>query len=453
MKRGELDSGAGAFADLEQTEAAQLTRCIRVLLRRPLLRAGGPDGGVLPVVRRYRSRLQTFFSAYCGYRLVVESTFARLYKTGPGLDGTRGASASTTGAPFTPRAYAYLALTLAVLTGSGPQVLLSGLVADIRSAAAEAELPTPDDITGRRALVAALRHLVALGVLTETDGSLAPWVEDTTAEALISIDVELLRHLVAAPLRQASDARSLLELAADPGPGGARHAVRRRIIEDPVVHVADLSTEQVSWLRSAHRGEARLLEERLGLRLELRAEGAAAVDDEDYLTDLHFPGTSTLARCCVLVLPDLLEDPETRRADGWYTVTPARLRRACAELVERFPDAWSKDARDDPDALADQVAHRLREVGLAQPGGDDLVLLSPAAHRYTPVPDDSPRELRAQERQEPAAGEAQPAVLALFDDSEGAAVGAGPGPDPADAPAASAVGGEDGPVNGDEGAG
>ncbi|WP_156185003.1 DUF2398 family protein, partial [Allosalinactinospora lopnorensis] len=190
-----------ALEGLDAIEAAQVRRCARVLLRRPLLRAEGADGETLGAVRRYADRLQALFAGYLGYRLVVEPTFARLYKPPRASDGVRRAH-KTNGAPFTPRGYAYLALVLAVLAGSSGQALLSGLVAEVRAAGAEAGLDLGTGIVDRRALVAALRHLIDLGVLTETDGAVAPWTDDADREALLTVDVELLGHAVAAPRAQ-----------------------------------------------------------------------------------------------------------------------------------------------------------------------------------------------------------------------------------------------------------
>ena len=48
-----------ALDGLDAIEAAQVRRCARVLLRRPLLRAEGPDGEALGTVRRYADRLGT----------------------------------------------------------------------------------------------------------------------------------------------------------------------------------------------------------------------------------------------------------------------------------------------------------------------------------------------------------------------------------------------------------
>src|SRR5690606_37799395 len=61
---------ATVLEGLDSIEAAQVRRCARVLLRRPLLRADGPEGEVLPAVRRYTARLPALFAGYLGYRPV-----------------------------------------------------------------------------------------------------------------------------------------------------------------------------------------------------------------------------------------------------------------------------------------------------------------------------------------------------------------------------------------------
>ncbi|MFC7330666.1 TIGR02678 family protein [Marinactinospora rubrisoli] len=421
-----------ALRGLDEIGTAQLRRCVRTLLRRPLLRADGPDGDVLATVRRHADRLQTLFQSYLGYRLVVEPTFARLYKTDPPTGGTRGAH-KPNGTPFTPRGYAYLALVLAVLTGGGGQLLLSGLVADVRAAAAEAGLELGTGIVDRRALAAALRHLIDLGVLTETDGSVAPWAEDAGREALLTVDVELLRHLVAAPLSRvvapgepvagneagmdsspsgcgAGSAPSGCGAGSAPSGRGAGevHRLRRRLVEDPVVHRSDLSPAQRAWLRQNLRREAELLEDVTGLRLEARAEGVLAVDPDGYLTDLAFPAAGSTARVALLALAELtVADAEDARdgdrhdggrpsggapgdedpAPGWRVVSAERFAAAVAGLVDRYPRAWSREAVRDADRLTQAVARTLIQAGLARalPGG--AVALSPAAARYRPLPD------------------------------------------------------------------
>ncbi|UVS77221.1 TIGR02678 family protein [Actinokineospora sp. UTMC 2448] len=365
-----LDTVLGELSDID---AANVARCARVLLRHPLLRPGGPDGDMLPLVYRYRVPLQEMFAALLGYRLVVQRRFARLHKPGPGAGAHRGEPG------MTPRAYAYLCLVMAALTGVGRQVLLSRLVADVRAAGSEAGLAVADDLADRRALTAALRHLIALGVITETDGTVAG------AEALITIDTDLLGQLLAGrPAEAASGEELIAQASAAATPD---HAVRRRLVEYPVTLHSALPPEHRDWLLRNQRRESVLLERCFGLVTEIRAEGVAVTDPEEYLTDVVFPGTGTVARIALLALPELLDGG--RRPDGRVPVTRVRLRVVCDRLVDDFPSAWSRQATEDMAALVSDVGDLLARLGLAEPDGDGW-LLSPAGHRWLPRPDDTP---------------------------------------------------------------
>jgi uncharacterized protein (TIGR02678 family) len=404
---------------LSEIDAANVVRCARVLLRRPLLRVGGADGDLLPLVYRHRAALADLFAQTLGYRLVVQRQFARLYKAIPGTDLPR------TEAGLSPAGYAYFALTIAALSGAGRQVLLSRLVADVRAAAAEAGIDAQDDVADRRALAAALRHLVGLGVITETEGSVSGLVGETPTEALITIDTDLLGQLLVGPLAEAESVDDLLALAARPGPRGVEHAVRRRLVEDPVTLYADLPADQADWLRRRARRESSLLERCFGLVTETRAEGVAVTDPEDYLTDLVFPGASTVARIALLALPELLAEPQpeldsegaepVRRQDGRVPVTIGQVRLACQRLVSDYPAAWSKQATEDVTDLADEVLALLAAAGLAV-CFDGGWLISPAAYRWQPEPDDRPaREIPTPEPiPEPEPG------WSLFDEAGGA---------------------------------
>lgn len=404
------------FDDLPDIDAANVVRCARALLRRPLLRPESPEGDLLPMIYRQRAALQELFSSLLGYRLVVERRFARLYKAGPGADDTRGEPG------LTPRGYAYVALTLAALTGIGRQVLLSRLVVDVRAAAAEAGIEVVDDQHDRRALTAALRHLVALGVITETEGSVT--AADSEAEALITIDTDLLGQLPAGPLGDSSEPDELVAAAARTGPRGVEHAVRRRLVEDPVVLYSDLPEEQQEWLRKHFGAESQRLERFFGLVTEVRAEGVVVSDPEDYLTDAVFPGPGTVARIALLALPELLSRGEPQEGTGLHPVTWQDLREVCAELVESYPAAWSRQATEEAEQLVADVAELLRRLGLLRgPAGADpgagapdsdaaVWWLSPAAHRWLPEPDATPVPGRDPE----PAPAPEPPGLSLFDD-------------------------------------
>jgi len=363
---------------LSEIDQADVVRCARVLLRRPLLRTGGPESDLLPLIYRHRATLAELFAGVLGYRLVVERRFARLYKSGPGNDPTRGEPS------LTPRGYAYLALCLASLTGIGQQTLLSRLVTDIRSAANQAGIEVSDDLGELRAIASALRHLVSLGVLSETEGTVTG-----DEEALLTIDTTLLGQLVAGPLGVATTLSELVTLAARPGPRGVEHALRRRLVENPLTHYADLPDEEAAWLRRRARQESRLIERCFGLVTEVRLEGIAVTDPEDYLTDVPFPGQSTVARVALLALPELLRAGEAR--DGWVAVTVDAVTAVCDELVDAYPAAWSKLMVASLPKLTDDVLRLLLSLGLARPA-DGGWLLSPAAHRWLPEPDGAPRQ-------------------------------------------------------------
>ncbi|EWC58638.1 hypothetical protein UO65_6066 [Actinokineospora spheciospongiae] len=368
-----------ALTELSDIDAANVARCAKVLLRHPLLRVGGPDGDLLPLVYRHRVTLQEMFAALLGYRLVVERRFARLHKVGAGDDPTRGE------AGLTPRAYAHLCLTMAALTGVGRQVLLSRLVADIRSTAAEAGIDLVDDLADRRALTAALRHLIGLGVITETDGSVAGLVGESGAEALITIHTDLLGQL----LSGTSDAPSAAALIASGSGAGVEHSVRRKLVENPVTLHSDLSAEEADWLRRGQRRESVLLERCFGLVTEIRAEGVAVTDPEEYLTDVVFPSTGTVARITLLALPELLATEAAPRPDGRVPVTTRDVRETCVRLIEDYPAAWSRQATDNVDDLVDAVLDLLLRLTLIAESPEGW-LLSPAAHRWLPLPDDTP---------------------------------------------------------------
>lgn len=394
-----------AFDELSEIDAANVVRCARVLLRRPLLHHDGPDGDLLPMMYRQRAVLQELFATLLGYRLVVQRRFARLHKAGPGEDATRGEPT------LSPRGYAYFALTLATLTGIGRQVLLSRLVDDVRGAAGEAGVDVVDDPADRRALTAALRHLVNLGVISETEGAVAPLATDTSTEALITIDTELLGQLVSGPLADSADPEELVAHAADAQPHGTEHAVRRRLVENPVVLYADLPPEQAQWLRRNQARESRLVERFFGLVTESRLEGVAATDPQDYLTDVVFPGPGTIARAALLALPELLGGEQ--RPDGKHPVTRDDVGNACRDLVESYPSAWSRQATEDLEELTDSVVRLLHRLGLLIPDATGDWLVSPAAHRWVPTPDATPAPGREPEPPPP-----QPAGWSLFDEME-----------------------------------
>ncbi|SOC53607.1 TIGR02678 family protein [Ornithinimicrobium cerasi] len=369
---------------------AERRRAARALVRTPLLHADS-HADELALVRRHQRELVPMFADGLGYRLVVEPSLARLVKTGLHPDATRGLRRRN-GTPFTPRRYALLALVLAALTRSRRQVMVDELVAGVRSAAADAGVQVDlDGITDRRALHSALTALVDLGVLSERDGDLEHWAERHT-ESLLDVHRDRLAVLVAAPLAACETPEDVLAVPEVPSSaGGARIAVRRHLVERPVLSHEDLTEEQSGWWRRNREREREWFARWFGLELEIRAEGAVAVDRDGELTDLAFPGAGSARHFALLLLGELTEEVRRQErgdvAGGAWTPVAASTARSAADRVFR---TWRRGLRKahqaDPDALWDEALAILGATGLVRDEGSTLHVHAAAA-RYAPRPE------------------------------------------------------------------
>jgi uncharacterized protein (TIGR02678 family) len=368
---------------------AERRRAARALLRRPLLHADGPGAEELRLVRRHRAELERVFADGLGYRLVVEPGAARLFKTGLGRDATRPLLRRNDKA-FTPRGYALLCLTIAALSRGKNQLLVDELVAQVRSAAVDAGLDVDlDVIADRRALYAALSALVDLGVLHERDGDLEHWADQRTA-SLLDVRRDRLALLVAAPLGGVGSAADLLDVAALPSAaGGARVAVRRRLVETPVLSIDELTEEQAEWWRRGRNREREWFADRLGLDLELRAEGAVAVDPDGELTDLEFPGGGSARQLALLLVEALASAlrPAARESAAaervWRRASPEVVGATYAEVLQEWGAGLKKAYREDPATAFAEAREVLVQVGLLRVEPDGGWLVHAAAARYT----------------------------------------------------------------------
>jgi len=368
--------------------AAERRRAARALLRTPLLHADGPHADELRLVRRHRAELERLFADGLGYRLIVEPTAARLVKAGLARDPTRPLLRRS-GRPFAPRAYAMLCLTLAALSRCRSQLLVDELVAQVRSAAADAEVDVDLD-TGadRRALHAALTALVDLGVLHERDGDLEHWAEQRTA-SLLDVRRDRLGLLLAAPVTGARGPGDLLDVAALPSSaGGARVALRRRLVESPVLSVDELTGEQAEWWRRNRNREREWFADRFGLEVELRAEGAVAVDPDEELTDLAFPGGGSARWLALLLLEQLVDRlrPEAREATPpgrtWRPVSGEAVAAVAGRVLTEWGRGLKADYRDDAAAALAGARSVLVAAGLVRLGEDGRWWVHAAAARY-----------------------------------------------------------------------
>jgi uncharacterized protein (TIGR02678 family) len=348
------------------------TAAARSLLVQPW-RTAEADPALFILARRHAEVLDRWFTQRLGYRLIVHNDTARLVKTGY-LPADRPLRTHTD-RPFTGREYVTLALVLAA-TASGPdRISLRDLVLLVRSAAADAGVALDGGTPERRALVTALRWLIARGVMRELDRTVAGYESDDGADALLEIRNDRLALLAAPPLVGADSARDLLERAA--GEGSGRAAARRRLVEDPVLDAGQLPPDDWAELRRRFREEARYLEEMFGFVIEARAEGVAAIDVEGGCSDQAFPRPGTVPHAALLLLHALVG----QHRDGTGS---AQLDEEIGTLIDRYGRYWSQDAVADPPALRADAVDLLAAMGLVavEPGG--RVVPRPVAARYAP---------------------------------------------------------------------
>lgn len=370
---------------------AEVRTAARALMRHPLLVDGGSHDDEIRLVRRHRAELTRLFADGLGYRLVVEPGVVRLFKGGLGVDGRRPLLRRND-APFTPRRYALVALVLAALTRSRSQLMVDELVAEVRSAAADAGVAVDlDGIADRRALHSAIVALCDLGVITERDGDLDHWVEKRS-ESLLDVHRDRLGLLVAAPLGSCRTPDDVLAVAAVPSAaGGARVAVRRVLAEHPVLSTDDLTEEQREWWRRNRNREREWFRRTLGLDLELRVEGAVAIDPDGELTDRAFPAGGSARHFALLLLESLVNELRaTRGAElagvAWVRIADSTGQRLGDQVFAAWREGFRKAHRDDPGGLYDEAIGLLDASGLVRRDGPNL-LIHAAAARYAARPE------------------------------------------------------------------
>lgn len=353
-------------------------RAIRALLRSPLLIAEQADPEDWAAIRRHIKELREWFAEQTGWVLTLDARIgvARLRKQvgWENADPTRGAVVpSAARRPFSRRAYVLFCLACAELDrNAGAQTLVSVLAEEIAiRSATEGLVPFEREQYGERfALVDALRLLESLGILRLTDGDAERFLTET-GDALYTIDRDRLGRLVATP-RVPSVAAGVEDLVREHYPEGedgrirhTRHALVRRLLDDPLVYEFELRPDELVYLRGQRQRLAAWLHE-VGLDLERRAEGAAAVDPAGELTDEDFPGTGTLAHATLLFGEFLA----ARAAEGrWLeeVVRDEELTAFAAVLLQQHGSRWAGSvvARGAQD-LADNVVERLVRFRLAR---------------------------------------------------------------------------------------
>ena len=377
---------------LDQSRRTEFTRAARALLKRPVLRAHGPDAENVVLVRRHAGELRAWFDRNTGWRLVVDSEVARLVKTVAGTaDATHPARDPRSRAPFTRRRYVLVCLALAVLERADAQVTLGRLAEQIVLGAADPELAatgiafTLERREERADLVSVVRLLLDLGVLARVAGDEDAFVRDD-GDALYDVERRVLAALLATPrgpstVRAATLDERLAQLTEElPAATDElrnqqiRRRLTRRLLDEPVLYHSDLDEAELAYLTGQRHAITSRITELTGLVAEVRAEGIAMVDPLDDLTDIRMPENGTDGHATLLLAEHL-------SAAGPVPIAElhAHLRRMGAEHAT----FWRKNAvaAGAEVELAATALGRLEALRLVERRGD-VVYPLPALARY-----------------------------------------------------------------------
>lgn len=393
-----------AESRLDQDLARERSVAIRTLLGAPLLDAGtDPDG--FRLVARHAPWLTDYFEDTCGWLLTVDGAagFARLAKRAAVPDATRPLRRSRgERAPFDRRRYQLLCLVCAELVRH-PLTTVGLLAAAV---AGEASLDTSRH-GERTAFVDALRALIGWGVLEATSGDVDAFMDSDRANALLSADTSRLHRLLvsaAAPSTLPAEldcGAATAGLLEEPRYGSrteeaeidesdesrnrwARHRLGRRLLDDPVVHQADLEPGEAAYLASlSGRRWIRERIEQAGFELEERKDGVLAVDPDGIATDMQFPASMGNAPQLALLLVDRLVPAASGGERILATLTPGQLMEEVDAVLARFP-SWARGQREEggPERLAREAVDLLAAFGLVSRDADGTVWARPALARY-----------------------------------------------------------------------
>lgn len=382
------------------TRAAR-RRALRALLARPL-RTSASDDEVLALIRRHAPALREWLSAETGWRLLVDSDSARLFKTVATTgEATYPARDGRGRAPFGRRRYVLLCLALSVLETADAQITLGRLAEGVLVAASDPRLAAVGVAftLGRRDersdLVAVVRLLLSLGVLERVAGDEDAYLSDS-GDVLYDVRRRVLAALLAGTRGpstiEATDLEvRLAELTHEPVPDteelrnrALRHRLTRRLLDEPVVYYDELAEDERAYLVSQRHAITRRIEEATGLLAEMRAEGIAMVDPDDDLTDVRMPEQRTDGHVTLLVAEYLAD-----RLGQGAPVPLARLRSFVAQMAVEHVSYWRRGVTE-PGADAELLAvalDKLRALRLVvdAPGGPadpPAVLPRPAIARY-----------------------------------------------------------------------
>ncbi|CAM3755893.1 hypothetical protein GCM10009799_33480 [Nocardiopsis rhodophaea] len=383
---------------------AEVRRAARALLRAPLLVGRGRTADDFRLVRQHARELREWFDRNTGWALQVDSETARLRKSPGDVHVATHAAREVRGAKlaFTRRRYVLFCLALAVLERSEAQVALGRLAQGIVIEAQEPSLAeagiafTLEERGERTDLVAVVRLLIELGVLDRVAGDEDDYVR-ATGDVLYDVRRRVLAGLLTgrtgpSMITAEHFEQRLDDLATDPALDAMdsgdlrnralRHALTRRLLDDPVLYYDTLTDAEAAYLTSQRAAITTRITELTGLVAEVRAEGIAMVDPDDDLTDVRMPEQGTHGHVTLLLA-------ERLAANVTEPVPVARLEADVRHLAQTYGAYWKKSAKE-PGAETELVARsveKLVALSLAEHGtdtvtGEPTVAPLPALARY-----------------------------------------------------------------------
>jgi hypothetical protein len=233
---------------------------------------------------------------------------------------------------------------------------------------------------------------------------------------------DVLGLLVAAPLSTMATVDDLLAPAkVSSAAGGARIATRRRLVESPILTTSGLAPDHAEWWARNRNREREWFLDQLGLSLELRSEGALALDPDEELTDVEFPGRGRTSHLALLLLEAIVDELRPTASAGavargasvpaapgagsdgggaWWPVPRRHMEAVARSIVAQWSSGLRRDQREDPAAAVAESLRLLASVGLVRPVPDtdphgqpdsqpsrdvELWEVHAAACRYRPV--------------------------------------------------------------------
>ncbi|MFT4217094.1 MAG: TIGR02678 family protein [Micropruina sp.] len=397
-------------------EREDVARAVRGLLRTPWVTQAS-DPALYELVRRRRLAVVKWFEHYLGWELLVQTDagYVRLAKQ-PGdrvaSDDLRPARRQRSSkAPFDRLRYVLLCVVAAELLDA--RLITIGDLAERVTAACAADEGLPrfqtDRHEHRRAFVDVLIALESWGAVVRIDGQTEVFADDAAVAVLYRVHPPAVHHLVACPqgpsLVAADDltvAETIEALTDEPGYGPdhrnsarqpasegdparpssvqrslwARHSVLRRLFDDAVVHLDELTVAERDYVRSiTGRKILRQAAELSGFALEERAEGFLLVDPDRVSGPDAFPSSGAASAAALHLITHLLTTGDTG-------ATTDELTAQLAALMDDAP-TWARSYRDDagPQRLADEAIGLLAGHHLVH-RADGRVVARPAAARY-----------------------------------------------------------------------